>query len=63
MVTSETMKFVMWNGKQKPEQFEGQPSDVLEMTFFGVDGPFEQAGLAVSAVRTNKEGLEINSVV
>jgi hypothetical protein len=60
MLLTSPLKFVQKNGKQKPEQFEGEPKDVLE---FSTDrGPFAQAGLFFEAAETNEEPIEINSV-
>jgi hypothetical protein len=54
------MKFKHTKGKQKPERFEGEPRDVLELDTNG--GPFEQAGMALEALLTNEVPIEINSV-
>jgi alpha-tubulin suppressor-like RCC1 family protein len=61
MVESTTLKFAQSKGKQKPEQLEGEPIDVLETSFFG--GGFEQTGLGVTLTQTNEEAVEINAVV
>jgi hypothetical protein len=66
-VTSNTMgltpklKYKATSGKQKPEGFEGQPADVLEMALFGTT-TFNQAGLSMEATQTNEEKVEINSM-
>lgn len=54
-------KIAQSKGKQKPEQFEGEPKDILEFNANG--GPFEQAGFGLEVTRTNEESVEINSVV
>jgi hypothetical protein len=54
-------KIAKTKGKQKPEQFEGEPKDILEFNVNG--GPFEQAGFGLEVTRTNEEAIEINSVV
>jgi hypothetical protein len=61
MQLTTTVKFAESKGKQKPEQFEGVPKDVLEMSVGG--GPFEQDGLAFEAIQTNEEAIEANPVV
>jgi hypothetical protein len=61
MKLTATLKFKQTKGKQKPEQFEGQPRDVLEWSTEG--GPFEQAGMALEAAQTNEEKIEINTVL
>jgi hypothetical protein len=60
MVTVGTVKLTASRGKQKPELFEGEPKDVLELNTNG--GPFEQLGLTLIATQTNEEPIEINSV-
>jgi hypothetical protein len=61
MLLTSTLNFVQKKGKQKPQQFEGEPKDVLEFSFNG--GPFGQAGMAFEAKLTNEEPIEVNSVV
>lgn len=61
MKLNATLKFKQAKGKQKPEQFEGQPRDVLEWNTDG--GPFEQAGMGFEAAQTNEEKIEINTVL
>jgi hypothetical protein len=61
MKLTATLKFKQAKGKQKPEQFEGQPRDVLEWNTDG--GPFEQAGMGFEAAQTNEEKIEINTVL
>jgi alpha-tubulin suppressor-like RCC1 family protein len=62
MALSPKLKYKAASGKQKPEGFEGQPADVLEMALFGTT-TFSQAGLSMEATQTNEEKVEINSVV
>jgi len=47
-------------GKQLPEQFEGGKREILESSF---EAPSEQTGLTLTMSQTNKEAIEINSVV
>jgi hypothetical protein len=61
MILSETATFMQRDGKQKPERFEGEAKDIVEMSFAG--GPFEQTGLLMRLVQTNEEKLETKSVV
>ena len=61
MLESTTLKFTQSKGKQKPEQLEGEPIDVLETSFFG--GGFEQTGLGVTLTQTSEEAVEINAAV
>ncbi len=61
MLLEENEKYVQRKGEQKPEKFEGQPTDVLEST---IDGLFRlQSGEALLTVLTNEEKMEINTVV
>jgi hypothetical protein len=62
MALTPKLKYKATSGKQKPEGFEGQPADVLEMALFGTT-TFSQAGLSMEATQTNEEKVEINSVV
>jgi hypothetical protein len=57
MVLTFTEKFVAAKGKQKPENFEGQPKDVLESSF--AKAAFEQTGFTSADTVTNEEKLEI----
>ena len=61
MQSTSTVKFAQAKGKQKPEQFEGVPKDVLEMSENGQ--PFEQDGLALEVDQTNEEAMEANPAV
>jgi hypothetical protein len=61
MAATAALKFAASKGTQKTEAFEGQPKDILEASFS--EGPFEQAGLKLSAVQTNEEAVEANAVV
>jgi hypothetical protein len=61
MQLTSTLKFAQAKGKQKPERFEGEPTDVLEMNVNG--GSFEQDGLAFEAIQTNEKPIEANPVV
>ena len=61
MALTAALKFKASKGKQKPEAFAGAAKDVLEASFS--PGPFEQAGLTLSATQTNAEAVEVNAVV
>jgi hypothetical protein len=61
MFVKDTLKYVETSGKQKPEQFEGVPKDVLSMSL--AEAPFEQTGLKLTLNRTNDEAIEISTVV
>jgi WD40 repeat protein len=50
-----TIKYAATGGKQKPEHFEGSPTDVLTNTLS------EQVGLTVTETQTNEEAVEINA--
>jgi hypothetical protein len=58
MASTEIIKYVETGGKQKPEHFEGGPSDVLEAKFG--EAAIEQMGLALTVTQTREEPLEIN---
>jgi len=61
MTSALTLKFAASGGKQKPENFEGEPKDVLESSLNGL--PFEQSGQTITTVQTSEEPLELNTVV
>ncbi len=61
MLTTTTLAFKASKGKQKPEHFEGAPSDVLKASLGG--GPLEPLGLAGTATQTNAEAVEVNAIV
>jgi hypothetical protein len=54
MLMSSTLKFSQSAGLQKPEAFEGEPTDVLR------SGIGEQVGLSLSALWSTEEAVEIN---
>jgi hypothetical protein len=56
-----TLPYSESRGKQKPERFLGGERAVLELSTGG--GPYEQAGLKLTATQTNEEKIEVNSVV
>ncbi|HXM87606.1 MAG TPA: hypothetical protein VN889_08215 [Solirubrobacteraceae bacterium] len=56
------IKFKASKGKQKPENFVGEPPDVL-FTKVGAEGPLEQAGETMTVNQSNEEKIEVNSVV
>jgi hypothetical protein len=58
MATTTIVKYMQVGGRQRPEQFEGEPSSALEASLAG--GPFEPAGLSLSVTRTSAEAIEIN---
>ncbi len=60
MLLSPPLNFTEIKGKQKPEAFEGLPRDVLE-TSMNQNAP-EQSGLALQAIQTNEEKIEVNTV-
>jgi len=69
MKLTATVKFVAKGGKQKPEKFATEsgkcPAEcpVLESAFSNIPGaPFEQSGQTLTAVQTNQEKLEINTL-
>jgi hypothetical protein len=65
MKTSETLKFVATDGKQKPEKWEeSKEKAILEASFKG--GPYEQSGQEITSVLkelAGEEALELNAVV
>jgi len=61
MLSKTTLKYAATAGKQKPEQFEGQPKDIIESSLGG--GAFEQSSWTITTVQTNEEKMEVNSVV
>jgi YVTN family beta-propeller protein len=60
MMLAVTVKASAATGKQKPENFVGEPKDILEESFNG--GGFEQMGLTLTTTQTNEEPVEVNSV-
>jgi len=61
MLLEENEKYVQRKGEQKPEKFEGEPTDVLTST---IDGFFRlQSGEQLLTLLTNKEKVEVNTVV
>jgi hypothetical protein len=61
MQLEEDEKYVQRKGEQKPEKFEGEPTDVLEST---IDGIFhEQSGEELLTTLVNEEKVEVNTVV
>jgi hypothetical protein len=61
MSATPKLKFAASSGKQKPEAFEGGPTDVLEQSIFG--NAFEQVGLTVPVTQSTEEKVEINTVI
>jgi hypothetical protein len=61
MKLTTTVKFSATKGKQKPERFAGEPTDVLLSAIGG--GSPEQSGQTLTGAQTNEEKLEVNSVV
>ena len=59
MLSSTTLKYKDKKGHQEPEQLEGQPKDVLEVSFN--ETPFEQAGQEITATVTGEEAVEANA--
>jgi hypothetical protein len=62
MKPSVSVKFRAAKGRQKPEGFVAEPTDVL-YTKIGPEGPLEQSGQSMTVIQTNEEKVEINSVV
>jgi YVTN family beta-propeller protein len=60
MLLAVTVKASATTGKQKPENFVGEPKDILEESFNG--GAFQQTGLTLTTTQTNEEAVEVNSV-
>ncbi len=63
MKLTATEKFTASKGKQKPEHFAGgvPKEHILETSTNG--GPFEQSGQTITAILTNEEKVEANSVL
>jgi len=61
MKLTATIKSKAVKGKQRPENFVGEPNDVLMTTISG--GFPEQAGETLATIQTNEEKVEINSVL
>ncbi len=55
-----TLKYAATKGKQKPENFEGEPHDVL-LTEINGKTP-EQSGITVTVTQTGEEAAELNTV-
>jgi hypothetical protein len=61
MQLSTSLKYEATKGKQKPEEFQELPKDVLEASFGGAT--FEQTGLTVTLTQTNEEEVEVNAAI
>jgi len=61
MAATSALKYRATSGKQKPEQLEGGPQDVLTST--PNEETFEQLGEYVTLKETPEESIEINTVV
>ncbi len=61
MILSAVSKYTATKGKQKPEGFEGQPKDIIESSLGS--GAFEQSAWTLDTTQTDKEKIEVNSVV
>jgi hypothetical protein len=61
MLLTSTLKYKASKGKQVPEHFEDEPSDVLTASLNGEI--FEQLGQTASLTQTNEEAVEINTAV
>ena len=59
MLSANTLKFTATGAKQKPESFEGGPTEVLQASLAG--GAFEQAGLTLKSTLSSEELLEIKA--
>jgi hypothetical protein len=60
MALTQAQVYKARKGRQAQEQFEGQPTDVLEASLAG--GAFEQSGLTMTTTQASEEAVEINSV-
>jgi hypothetical protein len=56
-VKTTSFRLLATAGKQKPESFEGGLREVLTNT------PAEQVGVSLTAIQTNEEAVEVNTVV
>jgi alpha-tubulin suppressor-like RCC1 family protein len=61
MSATPKLKFAATSGKQKPEKFEGGPTDVLEQSVVGT--PFVQVGLTAPITQSTEEKVEVNTVI
>jgi hypothetical protein len=61
MKLSAQVKSKAVKGKQRPENFVGEPPEVLTASIEG--SPPEQAGETLTTIQTNEEKIEINSVL
>ncbi len=61
MLNTLTLKYTANKGKQKPEHFEGEPTDVLISEINGKKP--EQSGINITSTQTGEEALEANAVV
>lgn len=59
MAKERALKYEVSKGKQKPEEFEGLPPDVLEASLAG--GSYEHAYLTVTATQYSEEDVEVNT--
>ncbi len=59
MLAAQALKFKATKGKQVPESFEDEATDVLDWSSNG--GPYEQMGLSATITQTNPTEVEINS--
>ena len=59
MSATGTLAYVSGSGKQKPEQFEGEPKDMLEGVLYS--GFASQMGLTLTMMQTNEEAVEVNA--
>jgi hypothetical protein len=60
MISSITLKYVATKGVQKPENFEGEPADVLISEINGKKP--EQSGITITSTQTGEEAAELNTV-
>lgn len=60
MLTALSLKYKASRGHQKPEHFEGEPSDVL-LTAINAKAP-EQSGITITSTQDAEESLEVNAV-
>jgi hypothetical protein len=55
-----TLKYSATAGRQKPERFEGGPTDVLTASLNGE--LLKQLGWTATLIQTNEEAVEVNAV-
>jgi hypothetical protein len=59
MLTTFVLKYSAKKGIQKPENFEGEPKDIL-LTTINTKAP-EQSGITIASTQSGEESLELNA--